>query len=444
MILPSYNLPKSNECNQNIMKKLRLFSFKNFHYNLGALFIISLSRSVLIVYLFQFFPIFYISILDVNRQEFAFIQIISYSVLFCNPFMGYFYDKFNINKKFLLSLLGGLLFLSFFFFSLNATNLAVFGTFVSICLVIQELLRCGAQDILVKIEKSALDKEKEKIRDYKLLVGRIGFAIGSSIPFLIFIFIEKELTNLFFWNLFFIFGSLTILPLIFIGFFVKIEGYYTKEISLKETELDTYNISKNQRKFNLVSLGLMYAFYFFMFSDKIFSYVFNPWIFQKFGEDGFYLYSAFYIIFININVIGSSFALKVSKDFNRKLIIYFAMATYAPLMIMMLIVDIVPFIFLYLIINMLGGLIGLNYSSIMVKVAQQGKNKTLRYRIMNTAYALASVILIPLGTLMTSWIEYEVIILIGIILTMFSLIPLYFVKSEFPKKGTLILQKSSY
>jgi MFS family permease len=214
------------------------------------------------------------------------------------------------------------------------------------------------------------------------------------------------------------------------------------------------NVSIGGRK--ALNLILLFLSYLLIWSDKLYQFPFSSWILTRFGEEGFNLYSLLYVVMILLNIGGWIIGQRISNrennrinkiiaenhknlDFkddnqdgasygfklsNRKKIIIITIGLYAGLTFLMAISD---FLFLMIIqgfIQVIAGIMMLNYTSLMITISNNGKYKTFTFQCLKIAYAFSCVIFIPLGTFFSAFIQIEVLFITVGFLAILSLIPL--------------------
>jgi hypothetical protein len=121
-------------------------------------------------------------------------------------------------------------------------------------------------------------------------------------------------------------------------------------------------------------------------------------------------------------------ALIAFKLSNRRKIIIVTVGMYVVLTFFMAISD---FLFLMIIqgaIQVIAGVMMLNYTSLMMTMSNNGKYKTFKFQCLKIAYAFSCVIYLPLGTYFSSFIQIETLIITAGLLAIISLIPLMFLR----------------
>ena len=408
--------------------------------NYTGFFLLYFALSVIRIYLVIYLPVFLLNILFIDRSQLAFIQIFVYLVMFSGPILGYLFDRYSKNKK-LIIFSSSILFLASFLLSMfGGRNLGVFGLFLAMNLLTQEIIKVG-------ISKMIIDNSgNEGVKDGNLTAINISSNVGSFIPSIVFLFTVSDIFNVNQWNVFFFIGFLYSLPIIFATILLR-ETANKPEKSSEHCEKD---ISISLEGNNTLNLILLFLSYLLIWSDKLYQFPFSAWILTRFGEEGFNMYSLLYIVLILLNIGGWIIGQRISnkeniskpdskddnqdsvlyafKVSNRKKIIAITVGLYAVLTIMMSMSD---FIFLMIIqgsIQVIAGVMMLNYTSLMMTISNNGKYKTFTFQCLKMSYALSCVIFIPIGTYFSAFIQIETLFITVGFLAMLSLIPLSLMK----------------
>ena len=404
--------------------------------NYIGFFLLYFALSVIRIYLVIYLPVFLLNILFIDRSQLAFIQIFVYLVMFSGPILGYLFDRYSKNKK-LIIFSSSILFLASFLLSMfGGRNLGVFGLFLAMNLLTQEIIKVG-------ISKMIIDNSgNEGVKDSNLAAINISSNVGSFIPSIVFLFTVSDIFNVNQWNVFFFIGLLSSIPIIFATILLR-ETANRPEKSSEHCEND---ISISLGGNNTLNLILLFLSYLLIWSDKLYQFPFSAWILTRFGEEGFNMYSLLYIVLILLNIGGwiigqrisnkeniskpdskddnqdsISYALKLS---NRKKIISITVGLYAVLTFLMAFSDFLFLMVIQGIIQVIAGVMMLNYTSLMMTISNNGKYKTFTFQCLKMSYALSCVIFIPIGTYFSAFIQIETLFITVGFLAMFSLIPL--------------------
>ncbi|MBY9015223.1 MAG: hypothetical protein KGD68_05980 [Candidatus Lokiarchaeota archaeon] len=402
--------------------------------------LLNFAINVIRIYLVIYLPVYLLNILNVDRSQLAFIQVFIYLVMFSGPVLGYFFDRYSKDKKLIITL-SSLLFLASFLLSVfGVGNLGVFGLFLAINLLSQEIVRVGVSKMIIDLSSN------ESVKDNNLVVINISSNIGLFIPSVVFLFTINDIFNINQWNVFFFIGFLSSLPIILSTVFMR--GTANKQ----ERNRKIISLGGN----NTLNFVLLFLSYFLIWSDLLYQFPFSSWILTRFGEEGFNMYSLLYIVLILLNVGGCIIGQRISKKenkricyikvethhkldltsdnqdevlyalklSNRKRIIAITVGLYAVLTFLMAISDFLFLMIIQGIIYMLAGVMMLNYASLMMTISNYGKYKTFTYQCLKIAYAFSCVIFIPLGTYFSAFIQIEILIITASFLAILSLIPL--------------------
>ncbi len=439
-----WNIGPFKKSKKESVRRLNYFGF----------FLLYFAISVIRIYLVVYLPVFLLNVLNVNRSELAFIQIFIYLVMFSGPILGYLFDRYSKNKK-LIIISSSILFLASFLFSVfGGRNLGVFGLFLAINLLSQEIVKVGISKMIIDLSIN------EGLKDSSLTAINISSNIGSFIPSVVFLFTVNDIFNVNQWNGFFFIGFLSSLPIILSTVLLR-ETAKKPEKKLEQCERDIISLGGN----NNLNLFLLFLSYLLIWSDKLYQFPFSSWILTRFGEQGFKIYSLLYIVLILLNIGGwiigqrisnkennrinnivaeNRYKLDIKNDnqnevlyalklSNRKKIIAITVGLYVVLTFLMAISDFLFLMIIQGIIQVIAGVMMLNYTSLMITISNNGKYKTFLFQCLKLAYAFSCVIFIPLGTYFSDFIPIETLILIAGVLSTLALAPLILLKVK-PKK----------
>jgi len=429
--------------------------------NYISFFIIYFTLSIIQIYLAVYLPLYLLNICLVVRSELAFIQVLAFSVLFLDPFLGFSFDKYVKNKKIIISFSILLFLISFFVLILFVSiynYLPIFGIFFALNLLSQGIIKVGISKMIIDLSAN------EIVKDNNLVTINISSNIGSFIPSIVFLFVLSDLFDLNHWNMFFLIGVLSSLPMLLSIIFLKDFGNSLQK--KKELQNEVMNSPKMLPKVSPFNFILLFLSYLLIWSDKLYQFPFSSWILTKFGQQSFNLYSISYIVFVLLNISGWIIGQKISKRENRKFkmfisekkktsaldstliqeklmfsfkikkrkkIIIITVGIYIFLTFIMAFSDFFLMMIVLGIIQVLGGIVLLNYISLMMTFANNGKHKTFYFQCLKLAYAFSCVIFIPLGTYFSDFIPIETLILIAGMLSTLALAPLILLKVK-PKK----------
>ena len=383
---------------------------------------ISIFDALFIIYI----PLYYLNILNVNRIELSFIQSLTYLTLFVTPLLGFLYDKYikkEIQSKMILYLSCITLCCSFLIFIFFKEILLLYGIFVFIYFFSKSLIRTGMSSLFL-----SLVKESKNIKLTLILLVNTATIVGYLGVSLIFNFNVLNINSLKFWNIFFLIGWVFSLPIIIlIGFFIKKVQFFNENINIENKSIN--NIEINLSKYEIVLIGVIYISYILALSDLLISYLLSSWIFDKFNEMGFRIYSSLYFVFIICSIFGLYIANLLCKKYNEKKVMVIFVYLYATLLFPITISNFPMFMILNSFLSIIAYIITVSYTSLITDFSNKGKYKTFKYQFLQSSSSLASTLYIPLGTLYFGIITVETLIIMSSILIGISGI---FILSTFP------------
>ncbi|KKN64315.1 hypothetical protein LCGC14_0492780 [marine sediment metagenome] len=371
--------------------------------------IIGIFDAFLVIYI----PLFYLNILNVNRSELAFIQALTYTTLFASPLLGFLYDKYvnkEIQGKILLNASSIILCGSFLIFILLKEFLIMYGVFVVIYFFSKTLIKTGMSSLFLTVVKESKSTKLTII----LLVNTATIVSYFGIS-LLFNFNLLNITSQNYWNIFFTIGWISSLPIIivFLIFNNKIDllnlGKNNKNTIISNSKFDT-------RNYETLIIIIMYFSYVLAASDLIISFPLSSWIYEKFNETGFRIYSSMYIIFNLCSILGLYFSNLLCKKFNEKKIMFVLINLYMVVLFLITISNFPIFIILNSCLSFIGYAITVAYSSFITDFSNKGKYNNFKYQFLQTYHSLAAIIFVPIGTLSTNFLRVETLMSISCIL----------------------------
>ncbi len=410
---------------ENIQKALKKIKNSKNNYVVFSLvyFIISLIQIYVLVYI----PLFHFDVLNVDRSSLSLIQSLSYLVLFSFPALGLFFDKYSKYKNKIITSFSFVLSLSFLMFIIYNQSLLSYAIFLVLFLISQAVIRTGMSKLLLE----SPDKKSE--RNIIILINTCS-SIGILLSSFLFKLCVKEIDSIDFWNIFFVVGWLITSPLLLIFIFMKKSS---SKVPNQEPSMKAFQNQNNLLIFSPFAITFIFIAYFFLWSDKLIAYPFSSYILSRFGEEGFSLYSDFYIIFTVFNIMGFYLAKKIlniidlKKDPNiiqnksvLQTIVYLTLI-YIFSLVLLLFSNIMILVLIYSFINLLGGLFVVLYTNIFLQISRTGKNENLRYWIMSLSSNLASITLLPLGTFLSQYVSMDILIITVVSLTSISIVFLF-------------------
>lgn len=371
---------------------------------------------VIFIYINVFLPVYFFNILKVNRTELAFIQFFAYLALFIKPIIAIYVDRESSipKRKIMIGICSLGTLISFMVFIFNLNYLMIFGIFLGINIACTSIMDVAIDKIIVD------SSPDEKLKDRNALFTQLGSIAGAIFPNVVFYIIFTDLYAILTWYQFFFIGVCSIFPILTIALFIK-----TNQQDIVKSESET-----EQEEVNLKSIILMCIILFLFYGERIYEYPLEPWILNKYGEEYFSLFILLLILLIIINALGLILGGFISSKLDRKRLLIICSLIYGILLIIVPFTDIVTFFILFGIMQIVSGIIVINLISLMIKISQK---KVAYFQVMATFAILAFVIFIPLGTLLSQYIETELIIVIAGVFKLLSVIPIYFFDYKYEK-----------
>ncbi|MBD3211317.1 MAG: hypothetical protein GF311_01825 [Candidatus Lokiarchaeota archaeon] len=363
-------------------------------------FYIYFVAQLIFILVHSYLPIYFYNYLSVDKTELAFVQIISYSALFAKPVISIYYDKDDKRLSFMrrvmiISAVG--IFASFLFIFLSFSILFLFGILLGVNFAFTAVIDVSVDKMLV--ESSITEKQKSR----NTLFLQMGSVLGAIIVPGIFMIVPS-------WELFFLSGIILVFPLIVIVYF-KAESVMIESSKVRESK----DLNKN---YSLRNILLVCGVAFLLYGDKIYEWPLEPFITSIISEE---IFSLLLILFIIINGIGILIAGMISHKYDKQRILLYNTFLVGIMLLLAPFVDLWVFLGLYAVMQILAGFLIVNLITLMIDVS--GK-KVLIFQIIATSIALAKLILVPLGTYLSGFIDTEWIIFIAGILFLMAIIPL--------------------
>ena len=378
-------------------------------------FIISLINTFVILYI----PVFMLVILEVNRIELAFVQFLSYLTLFLGPFTGFFFDKFSNKKKKLILISSVFLVFSFSFFNLNIDNLSYFGIFLALNFASRLIIKSGMSKLMLEASEQK-DKKKNLI-----LISNVSASFGSIVPILMFNILIYDINSTSLWSLFFNLCWIMSFPILIIFFLIN-DDLVSIDNKTRNTILDPVNL--NKKKKGQIGLLLTFLTNFLIWGDKLIEFPYTSWILTKFGESGFFTYSYLFFIFTYLYIGGWFISRRLINQYSSRTYISISIVIYALLIFSLIFSDLTTFLLLTAANNVVSGVMMSQLTERNITISKLSKNNALSYEIIRSSSLLASFIFVPLGTLLSSYIPIENLIIIVACMSLISIAPIFFQK----------------
>jgi len=389
-------------------------------------FIISLINTFIALYI----PVFMVIVLDVNRIELAFIQFLSYITLFLGPIMGLFFDKFSHKKKYILIISSVFLFFSFSFFNLNIGNLSYFGIFLALNFTSTLIIKAGMSKLM--LEASGQKDKRKNI----ILISNVSASFGSIVPIIMFNVLIYDIDSISLWSLFFNLCWILSFPILITFFLIK-DDLLIENYKIKNTILGS--VDQNNKGNSQFGLLLSFLTNFLIWGDKLLEFPFTLWILTKFGESGFFTYSYLFFIFTYLYIGGWFISRRLINQHKSRKYLSISIVFYASLMFSLIFCDLGTFLLITAANKIVTGVLMSQLTERNINVSKMSKNTALSYEMIRSSSLLASFVFVPLGTLLSSYIPTESLIIIVTFMSLFSITPIFFQKLKILKNDTHLL-----
>jgi len=406
-------------------KSKKVASKSYFNVNYVSYIFIYLVYSSTFVFLENYFPILFFNVLNVNRIILAFLQFLAYSVLLLRPVFASITDKYKINgyqRKYYIIFSGYSLAFIYIIMGFYFTNIFVFGFFLLLLYISITMLDVSTKSLVIDISPS---NESRKRNLFFILVGE---ALGKFFPFLLYFFLINDVYSVNSWKTLISYSYLLLIPLLSILPFIK-EFNQEKHDKINENS-ERLKISESddfeETPYTKLTLILLCVFVFFAFSDAIFGYSFFPFLLNKFGSENFNLFNFILIFYFLISIASSSVASFFIKRTEPKKIILFLIPVIGIIYMLYTIVPFTYFTILYFVGCSLGTITNINISIYIMKFKKGAKS--VYFHLILSFRHLSIFIFLPLGTILSSFITSEYLIITGAILLNLSLLPLTLIR----------------
>jgi hypothetical protein len=358
-------------------------------------------------------------VLDVNRIELAFVQLLSYLTLFLGPVAGLFFDKFALKKRKLIIISSVVLFFSFAFFNLNLDNISYFGLFLSLNFTSRLFIKAGMSKLMLEVS------DQKHVQKNIILLSNLSGSFGSIVPIIIFNVLIYDINSIGLWSLFFNLCWIASFPILF-SFALIRDKASANGLKAKNTVFD--QIDNNPKKVSQFGLILTFFANFLIWGDKLIEYPFASWIINKYGESGFFNYSYLFFIFTYLYMSGWLISRRLINQYKSKLFLSISIVIYATLMISLTFSNLITFLLISAANRVVSGVMMSQLTERNVDVSKMNRNTALSYEMIRTSSLLASFIFVPLGTLLSSFISTEILIIIVSFMALSSITPILFSK----------------
>jgi len=218
------------------------------------------------------------------------------------------------------------------------------------------------------------------------------------------------------------------------SFPIVLTFFLIKDVSLNEDFITETKIIKplaqKKLKNNHLSLVLILLANFLIWGDKLIEFPLTSYIFTKFGEEGFRNYTYLFFIFLYLNIGGWFIARRIKNKKKSIINLSISITIYASLMFFIVFSNLTTFLLIMAANQLIGGIMMSQFTERNIDVSNLGKNNALSYELIRGSSLLANLIFVPLGTLLSTFVPLEFLITIVVVMSLFSITPLYFLKKN--------------
>ncbi|MFX1446874.1 MAG: hypothetical protein ACFFCG_01915 [Promethearchaeota archaeon] len=382
-------------------------------------FLVYFTLGVFEAYFILYIPLFYYEILNVNRDNLAFIQFFGYLSLILTPIFAYILDahiESERNHKILVFLCAILLCSCFSIFLINKNILLLYGIFLGVYFLSRMFLRTIMSKIFL-----IFSVKSQKIKHHMILIVNGARGVSFLVVSLVFDFITKDVYSLPQWEFFFTIGWLLILPLLSIVLFLRKNTIFSDQVS-KNSNKDVENKSIKE-----MNLKRVYWFAFFLFiafflasSDFIFLSLVSSWVLTKYNEFSLRIFFSFYYVITLFALLGYYYASRMAKRINNIFLLLIFCSFYLFFLVLL------PFsnFFMFLVIQcglaFVGYIANYMYVSIAQTISVNTRYKTFVYQILLMSQSIANIVFTPIGTSLSAIISVDMLIYLSSVLFAFS------------------------
>ncbi len=404
------------------MKKIRKFNYIIYFFGYFV-------QGLLLVCFNTYLPILLITVLGIPESEIAFAQLLSYLAFFTKPIFALISDKTRkkegkqINRRFFVFSGSIGLFISFLFMIVSIQLMIIFGIFWSVNYFCMSLIDVAIDGNIIDTSPNVRSKEK------KITIIQIGNSAGNITAYILYLILITNINNLNEWNVFLTFQLFSLIPLIAISYFMY------EEVVEKEKEKESIK-EKSVRKLTDSGIKISYIcmaiFLILFYSEALIEIPFEPWLVSRWGQEGFKIYSFLMIFSPFLYIIGYLLKNTVFKYSDRKKILYISLISVGFFDMFIPLMDFWLFIILVSILIIPTAMAYICFVSIMMEFA--GDKYSFKFQILAAMVIISKLLFGPMGTLLSGFLDINILLVIAGILIISSIIPIFFIKMEFQIK----------
>ncbi len=394
-----------------------------------------LVQGLLLVFFNTFLPVLLITVLGIPELEIAFAQLISYTAFLIKPIFALLsdktYEKTGQHPKRKIYIFSGSigLFISFLLMIISIQIMIIFGIFWCINYFCISIIDVAIDGDIIDTSPNIQTKKR------KIVLIQIGNSLGNILAYLSYILIINNIYNINEWNNLFTFQLITLFPLIILSYFIynKTINEGNRQESLEEKGIKQ-EISKKKSMKTLdqsylkLSFICISVFLFLFFSEALVQVPYEPWLVERFGQEGFEIFLIFLIFAPFINIIGYLLINITLKYSDRKKILYFSIIIVGLFDMCIPLMDLWTLIILGMFVLIPNAIAYIAFISLMMEFA--GNKFSYKYQMLALMIIISMLIFGPLGTFLSGFIDTGILFVIVGILTLSSIIPILFIKMQ--------------
>ena len=385
----------------------------------GIFFLVYFTLGVFEAYFGLYIPLYYYEILDVNRNDLAFIQFFGYLSLIITPIFAYILDAYikseRIHKIFVF-LCVILLCSCFSIFLINKSILLLYGIFLGVYFLSRMVIRTIMSKIFL-----VYSVESPKIKHHIILIVNGATGVSFLVVSLVFDFILKNIYSLPQWELFFIIGWLLTLPLIFMILLLKKQTLFREqEVKNSNDEILAEKTKKKPQKGFILFVIFLYISFFLASSDLIFLSLVSSWVFTKFSEFSLRFFFNFYYVITICSLLGYYFASKIAKKISNMLLLFVFCCFYLLFLVLLPFSNFPVFLVLQCGLAFAGYLANYMYVSIAQTISVNTRYRTFVFQLLLMSQSIANIVFTPIGSSLSAFVSVEMLIFFSSILFAFS------------------------
>jgi len=275
--------------------------------------------------------------------------------------------------------------------------------------------------IMISLFLNVIRKSKRLKRDLILIV-RTASLVGSVLIVLFFQILVLDISSTQQWNKFFFFGWFFSLFLIILTLILNSKIKLNQNHIQEKIETNDSENSFVQGEKSFKQLFILYIACFLATSDLLFMLLMSSFIYNKFGEVSWRIFTSLSFMFMIGVFLGNLLAHNLSDKIKKEKVFLIGVSSYLFLMFLLTFSDFFVLVLLYFSLSVFGSLCNFTYTSYVAEYSKNLKNKTFKYQLLHSYYSLAQFLFVPLGYYLYASLSIESIIIISCFFFIISII----------------------